>query len=305
MMEFRILGPLEVADDGRPASLGSGRQVRLLSCLLLHANEVVPRDLLIDALWGERPPPTAVIALRVQVHALRKLLGQERIATEGPRYRLHVEPGELDLEHFEALFARGRDELAAGEADAAAKTLREALARWRGPALADVAYDAFAQSEIKRLEEMRLAALEERIEADLALGLHHDLVPELEALVAEHPHRERLHGQLMLALYRSGRQSAALSVYRRLRRALDEELGLEPGPELRELEQVILRQDAVLRVEPRELRAQASPRRTDGARGSAPRARRGRHAPARRHAPRDVDRPGRDRQDPPRHPSRP
>ena len=254
MLEFRVLGPLEVADHGRPAPLGSGRQVRLLSCLLLHHNEVVPRDLLIDALWGERAPKTADTALRVQVHALRKLLGQERIVTDGPGYRLHVGPGELDLERFEELFARGRNELTSGEADEAAKTFRSALALWRGPALADVAYEPFAQSEIARLEGMRLAALEERIEADLALGRHRELVPELEALVSEHPVRERLHGQLMLALYRSGRQTAALAVFRRLRKALDEELGLEPDPDLKELEQAMLRQDTALRVEPAELR---------------------------------------------------
>ena len=152
------------------------------------------------------------------------------------------------------MFARGRNELASGAADEAATTFRSALGLWRGPALADVAYEAFAQSEIARLEAMRLAALEERIEADLALGRHRELVPELEALVSEHPVRERLHGQLMLALYRSGRQTAALAVFRRLRKALDEELGLEPDPDLKELEQAMLRQDTALRVEPAELR---------------------------------------------------
>jgi len=244
-----------VVADGRPVALGSGRQALLLACLLLHANEVVSRDQLIDALWGERPQKTARNALQVQVHALRKRIGQERIATEGPGYRLLIERDELDLERFERLVARGRSRLASGEAEEAASTLREALGLWRGPALADVAYEAFAQADIARLGELRLVALEERVEADLALGRHLELVPELEALVGEHALRERLHGQLMLALYRSGRQTDALAAYRRFRRTLDEELGLEPGPELQELQQAILRQDGALRVEPPELRA--------------------------------------------------
>jgi predicted ATPase/DNA-binding SARP family transcriptional activator len=235
--------------------LGSGRQTRLLATLLLSAGEVVPRDRLIDALWGERPPATAANALQVQVHSLRKRLGQERIATDGPGYRLALEPGELDSERFERLVARGRNELAAGDAEASSGSFREALALWRGPALADVAYEPFAQAEIARLEELRLVAQEERIEAELALARTDDLVPELEALVAEHPARERLHGQLMLALYRDGRQAEALTVYRRARQSLRDELGLDPGPELQELQRAILRQDAALRIEPREVRA--------------------------------------------------
>jgi predicted ATPase/DNA-binding SARP family transcriptional activator len=253
--DFRVLGPLEVADGGRPIALGSGRQPVLLACLLLHANELVSRDHLIDALWGEQPRKTARNALQVQVHALRKRLGSERIATEGQGYRLLVEPGELDLDSFDRLVAKGRGELAAGAAEPAAATLREALGLWRGPALADVAYEAFAQTDIARLEELRLVALEERIEADLVLARHAELVPELEALVADHPLRERLHGQLMLALYRSGRQIDALAAFRRVRGALRDELGLEPGPELQELHQAILRQDRHLHVEPRELRS--------------------------------------------------
>jgi predicted ATPase/DNA-binding SARP family transcriptional activator len=253
--EFRALGPLEVVDDGRPIALGSGRRPVLLVCLLLHANEVVSRDLLIDALWGEQPQKTARNALQVQVHALRKLLGQERIATDGPGYRLRVEPDELDLERFERLVVCGRSKLASGDADEAASIFREALGLWRGPALLEVTYEAFAQSEIARLEELRLVALEERIDADLALARHLELVPELEALVAEQPLRERLHGQLMLALYRSGRQTDALAAFRQVRRTLGDELGLEPGPELQELQQAILRHDAALRVEPPEVRA--------------------------------------------------
>jgi predicted ATPase/DNA-binding SARP family transcriptional activator len=210
---------------------------------------------LIDALWGERPPAAVTNALQVYVHALRKLLGPERITTDGPGYRLHVEPGELDLERFGRLVARGRNELAVGDAEAAASTLRKGLALWRGPALVDVAYESFAQAEIARLEELRLVALEERIEADLGLARHDELVPELESLVSAHLTRERLHGQLMLALYRCGRQADALAVYRRVRRTLRDELGLDPGPELQELQRSILRQDATLRVEPPDVRA--------------------------------------------------
>jgi predicted ATPase/DNA-binding SARP family transcriptional activator len=253
--DFRVLGPLEIVDEGRPIALGSGRQPMLLACLLMHSNEIVSRDLLIDALWGEQPRKTARNALQVQVHALRKRLGQGRITTEGPGYRLRVDGGELDRERFEWLVARGRAELASGDADSAASIFREALGLWRGPALSDVAYDAFAQSEIARLEELRLVTLEDRIDAELALARHLELVPELEALVADHPLRERVHGQLMLGLYRSGRQTDALAAFRRLRRALLEDLGLEPGPELQGLQQAILRQDAALRVEPPEVRA--------------------------------------------------
>ncbi|HEX3455905.1 MAG TPA: BTAD domain-containing putative transcriptional regulator [Gaiellaceae bacterium] len=255
-MEFRVLGPLEVLDEGgQPVALGSGRQPLLLACLLLDANEVISRDRLIEALWGERPQKTARNALQVQIHALRRRIGTERITTEGPGYRLRVESGELDLERFERLVALGRSRVAAGDAKAGASNLGEALGLWRGAALADVTYEAFAQADIARLEELRLAAVEERVAADLALGRHVELVPELEALVADQPLRERLHGQLMLALYRSGRQTDALGAFRRFRRSLSEELGLEPGPELQELQQAILRQDAALRVEPPELRA--------------------------------------------------
>ena len=254
-MEFLVLGPLQVVDDGRVVAVRAGRQTRLMSCLLLSAGEVVSRDRLIDALWGERPPASAGNALQVLVHRLRGLLGEERIATVGTGYRLELRSGELDLDRFERLVVRGRTELAAGDAEASASTLREALALWRGPALADVAYEPFAQAEIARLEELRLVALEERIEADLALARHEELVPELEALVSVNASRERLPGQLMLALYRCGRQTDALAVFRRARGALREELGLEPGPALQELQQAILRQDSALRVEPPDVRA--------------------------------------------------
>ena len=253
-MDFRILGPVQVVAGPGAVDLASGRQTALLSRLLIAGDEVVSRDRLIDALWGERPPPSAANALQVHVHALRRALGPERIVLEGPGYRLCLEPGELDLERFDLLAARGRSELERGDAEAAAASFCEALELWRGPAYEDVRYEAFAQAEAARLEELRLAALEDRIEADLALGRHRDLVPELEALVSEHGSRERLCGQLMLALYRSDRQEAALEAFRRARQAMQDELGLEPGPKLQELQQAILRHDPALAVEPSDVR---------------------------------------------------
>jgi predicted ATPase/DNA-binding winged helix-turn-helix (wHTH) protein len=254
-MDFRVLGPVQVVAGSGPVELASGRQVALLAYLLIARDEAVSRDRLIDALWGEAPPPTATNALQVQVHALRKRLGAERIAREGVGYRLCREPGELDLERFEELTARGRAELADANPEAAAATLKDALELWRGPAYEDVRYEAFAQAEVQRLDELRLAALEDRIEADLALGRHRELVSELEALVAEHRGRERLCGQLMLALYRSGRQTAALDVFQHARATMRDELGLDPGPELQELQQAVLRQDPALAVEAPEVRA--------------------------------------------------
>jgi DNA-binding SARP family transcriptional activator len=244
MTEFRLLGPLEVVEDGSSLALGGGKQRALLAMLLLHANEVVGTDRLIDELWGESPPLTVNKSIHVYVSRLRKELGEERLVTRSPGYVLHVEPDELDLQRFEALLAEARD----GDADAAttARTLREALALWRGSPLADLAYEPFAQSAIARLEELRWAALEARIDADLASGRHEELVGELQALVAEHPLRERLHAQLMLALYRSGRQADALEAYRTARELLMDELGLDPGEELRRLEAAILRQDPAL-----------------------------------------------------------
>src|SRR5262245_3669403 len=243
-MEFRILGSLDVTSGGRPVALAGPSQRALLALLLLHANEVVSSDMLIDGLWGEEPPGSGVTALQVRVSQLRKTLGADagRLETKPPGYCLRVGPYELDLEHFSRLVA----EAGAAEPLVAAEQLREALALWRGPALADVAYEVFAQEAIRRLDELHSAAIERRIDADLALGRHGDLITELQERVAEQPLRERLRAQLMLALYRSGRQAEALDVYRETRQVLGELLGLEPGPALRELERAILRQDRSL-----------------------------------------------------------
>ena len=224
--------------------LGGVKQRSLLAILLLHANQVVSTDRLTDELWGAAPPPTAVKSIQVMVSRLRKQLGDGRLATHAPGYVLRVEPSQLDLTRFERLV----DEARHAEPAVAAQKLRESLAIWRGPPLADLAYEPFAQTEIARLEELRLAALDRRIDADLASGLHADLVGELQALVAEHPLRERLRCQLMTALYRSARQAEALDVYSAARRKLSEELGLEPSEELKQLEQAILRQDPALEL---------------------------------------------------------
>jgi len=245
-LEFRILGPFEVSDHRRPLEVGVGKQRALLALLLLRAGEVVPTDRLIDALWDERAPASAQNSVHIYVSRLRKALGNGRLETRGHGYVLALEPEQLDLGRFERLLAEGRELLAGGEPERAAKTLREALALWRGPPLSDFASEPFAQGEIARLEELHLAALEERIEADLTLGSHAELVSELDALVREHPLRDRLRAQLMLALYRAGRQAEALDVYRQAHRMLADELGLEPGRRLQELERAILNQDPEL-----------------------------------------------------------
>jgi DNA-binding SARP family transcriptional activator len=245
-VEFRILGPLEVRVGGREVALGGPRQRALLAILLTRANEVVSSDRLIDELWGEEPPSSATNVLQTYVYRLRKAVGQDVLETRPPGYVVRVEPGQLDLHRFEALVEQAGRDLAAGGAAGAAEALREALALWRGPALADFTYEPFAQAEAARLEELRLGALERRIEADLAVGRHAEVVGELDALVSKYPLRERLRGQLMLALYRSGRQAEALDAYQAARRTLVEELGIEPGQALQELERAILRQDPVL-----------------------------------------------------------
>jgi DNA-binding SARP family transcriptional activator len=243
VLEFRILGPLEVVEQDRLLRLGGPKQRALLAALLLCRGKVVSTDRLIDGLWGERAPASAVKAVQGYVSNLREVLGDGLLVTRGRGYVLAVEPGQLDLDRFEALVASGIGALQAGDAGGAARLLREALALWRGPALADFACETFAQSEIMRLDEGRLAAFEERIETDLALGQHAALIRELEVLVHQHPLRERLRAQLMLALYRRGRQTDALDAYQHLRVRLSRELGLEPGPDLRALQTAILNQD--------------------------------------------------------------
>jgi DNA-binding SARP family transcriptional activator len=247
-MRFRILGPLEVWDERGEVSLGGPKLRALLAVLLLHPNEVVPADRLIDELWGEDSPERAAAALRVNVSRLRKALPQDVLTTRSPGYLIRVEPDDLDLHRFERLVDEARGLSARGQAADASERVREALSLWRGAPLADFAYAGFAQTAIARLEEIRLAAVELRIDADLALGRHDELVGELEALVAEQPLRERLRRYLMTALYRSGRQAEALDAYRDARRALVEELGIEPSTELQELERAILRQEPALNL---------------------------------------------------------
>ena len=235
-MDFRLLGPLEVFDGARAVEIGGGKRRSLLALLLLHGNEVVSADRLIDGLWGESPPPTAAKGLQVYVSQLRKELqnGADRdgdvLVTRANGYVLQLGPDEVDVQRFERSVSAGERALAAGEPDRAAQRLRQGLALWRGPPLADFTYEPFAQQEIARLDELRLVALEQRIDADLALGRHAQVVGELEALVREHPLRERIRGQLMLALYRCGRQAEALEAYRDGRRQHERRARARAGP---------------------------------------------------------------------------
>jgi YVTN family beta-propeller protein len=252
VVEFRVLGPLEVVKDGVTLRLQRPRLRALLALLLLHANEVVSSDRIIDALWGDDPPQNAANAVQTTVSRLRKQLvdGDDAVAeiirTRPPGYVIQLAPDALDLARFERLVEQGRAALHAGRPETASQHLRDALATWHGPALADVQYEGLLQRERERLDEERLTTLELRIDADLACGRHTALVGELEALVAENPYRERLRGQLMLALYRSGRQAEALAAYQDGRRLLVDELGIEPSRALQELERSILRQDSSL-----------------------------------------------------------
>ena len=248
-MEYRILGPVEVAQEGPPLSVNGRKPRALLALLVLRRNEPVPTEVLIEELWGDKAPTTAANTLQVYVSQVRKIVG-DRVSREGSAYRLRVDPDELDAERFERLAEEGDAALRRRSSREAADLLNEALALWRGPVLADVRYESFAQGEIGRLEELRLVANENRLEADLGLGRHDQAIGELEALIAEHPARERLRSLHMLALYRAGRQADALDAYQAARQTLLDDLGLEPSPELRELQQAILRQDESLTRRP-------------------------------------------------------
>ena len=250
LLEFRILGPLEAIDGDRVLTPVGAIQRSLLAILLLNVNRVVSSDQLIDLLWDEQPPASGATALQVRVSQLRKALGKAGsvIVTRPPGYLIRLEGGQLDLHRFELLVERAGSALAADDPASAAASLQEALVLWRGPPLADFTYASFAQAAIGRLDELRVSAVEKRIEADLALGRHADLIAELRALVAQHPLRERLRAQLMLALYRSGRQAEALAEYQAGRRVLVNELGIEPGTELQELERAVLRQEPALEL---------------------------------------------------------
>ena len=245
-MEFRILGPLEVVHDGESCVLGAVQQRALLAVLVLNRGEVLSMDRLIDELWGERPPATAAKIVQGHVSHLRRALGGGVIVTQGRGYRLAVAPEQVDVGQFDSLSAEGRRALAEGDSARARARLGSALGLWRGEPLADFADEPFAQGAIARLQEARLAALEDRIDADLAAGRDGELIPEIESLAAANPLQERLRGQLMLALYRAGRQADALAVYRQASELLREELGLEPSRMLRELERLILEHDSSL-----------------------------------------------------------
>ncbi len=261
MMDFRILGSLEAANGSRRMALGGAKQKAVLAILLLRRGEPVSVDRLVDELWGESPPDTAVKTVQVYISRLRKELGEGVVLTREGGYVLDIGPDQLDSARFERMAGEGREALEGGDARQARALFEEALDIWRGPPLADLAYEHFTQSEIARLDELRLLTLEERIEADLELGRHAALVPELETLVREHPARERLRAQLMLALYRSGRQADALASYQDARRTFADRLGLEPSRELQALEQAILRQDPAIDA-PARRRAPASARRS-------------------------------------------
>ena len=252
-MDFRILGPLEALEEGQRVALGGSKRRAVLALLLLHANETLNADRMVDELWGERPPATAAKTLQAHISRLRKALSAasggtalDVVITRDSGYQLQLDPEHLDAYRFERLVAEGRSDLAAGHPQRAASVLDEALSLWRGQPLADLAYEPFAQREIARLDDLHIAALEQRIEAKLELGRHGEVVAELEGLIAEHPYRERLRGQLMLALYRCDRQADALQAYQDARRVLVDELGIEPAERLRELERAILAHDPAL-----------------------------------------------------------
>lgn len=243
-IEFRILGPIEAVVDDRSVVLGGKRQRALLADLLLQARQVVPSDQLVQDLWGTEPPRTASTSLHNLVSQLRKQLGPDVVATQAPGYVLRVGSDQIDAYRFERALADARRM----PPDVRRECLVDALAMWRGPPLAELAFEDFAQAEIRRLEELRLVATEERVTADLELGRHGDVIGELEALVRENPLRETFRRQLMLALYRAGRQAEALDAYQQARACFVDELGIEPGPELRQLQAEILRHDPGIAV---------------------------------------------------------
>jgi len=246
-MEFRILGPLEVRASGRAVEISGAKRRALLGVLVLEANRPVSTQRLALALWGPDAPPSAIKAVQVQVSRLRRALGETGVLETTPAgYRLLVGAGELDLERFERALAAGRRALAAGDFDRAAELLQGALRLWRRAPLEEFAWAPFAAPEIRRLEELRLIAVESRVEAELAAGRHAELVAELQRLTGEHPWRERLHAQLMLALYRSGRQADALAAYRQARAVMVGQLGIEPGAELHDIHEAVLAHDATL-----------------------------------------------------------
>ena len=246
-MDFRLLGPLEAFDGPVPLQIVAGKQRALLAILLLSANRTVAREQIVDALWGEDVPDSAQKMVQIHVSQLRKALPESRLHTRRPGYMLEVDDDEFDLARFERAVAKGRRALSERDAPKGRELLGEALALWRGPALAEFS-EPFARHEGARLEELRMAALESRIEADLVLGHHREVVSELEALIAQHPLREQLRSQHMLSLYRSGRHAEALASYQAFRRMLAEELGIEPSASLRELERLMLRQDQTLEL---------------------------------------------------------
>lgn len=262
-MEFRILGPLEVVEDGKPVALGTLKERLVLGVLLLHANEFVSRERLIDELWGVAPPPTARKAVQVYVSKLRKTLGgngQDPIATADGGYRLVVNPGLFDADRMRSLVDGARGRMADGESEEASRLLQEALAFWRGPTLAGLVLESVGRDEVAQLDELRITSLMDRIDCDLAQGRHEQVLGELQVLIREHPLRERLRGQQMLALYRADRQADALDAYQQARHDLMDELGIEPSESLQRLQQAILQHDPALEA----------PTGTSGANGAAP-----------------------------------
>jgi DNA-binding SARP family transcriptional activator len=275
-VEYRVLGPLEVVDGDGPVALGRLKERLVLAVLLLHANEVVSRDRLIDELWGEAAPPTAKKAVNVYVSQLRKTLtrnGADPIETATGGYRLSVDTDQLDVTRMQQLLTGARESASAGELDTASGLFRQALALWRGRTLAGLELESVGRHEIEQLEELRLAALMDRIDYDLALGRHEQLIGELNRLVGEHPLRERLRAQQMLALYRADRQAEALDAYQQARQTLVDDLGIEPSEALQRLQCGILAHDPALEI----------PTGVGARNGSTPPAARSRFQPRRRH----------------------